>query len=202
MSKISLFTGVEGFEEFDKMARKVKTKRVHYKTPTYTKVYSNDVIDGNILTDDLTLWGKMTELYSRLANFFPVFFTNVEPSEIGEDYKAYDFGIVRVWDYNYTSEAYTHRGTIYKGQDFKVLEAEVIGSEDLGIQERLFVHESLLEYLEEGYRIEQLNWWLEELVNCFKNGCTVSSLMLALIMEGGKYLKNPPNLSRKEDIMT
>lgn len=183
MDKISLFTGVKGFEEYDKMARKVKNKRVHYKTPTYIKTYSNDVIDDKVLNDDLYMWGRMKELYARLANFFPVFFSGVYPVEEAEDYKLYDFGMVRVWDCNYTSEAYIYRGDIYKGQDFKVLEAEIIGTEDLGIQERLFIHESVLEALEEGYQIEQLNWWIEELVNYFKDGWTADNLVLAMIME-------------------
>ena len=39
MKQPSLFTGVEGLEEYDKMARKVKHKRVHHKTTTYTKFY-------------------------------------------------------------------------------------------------------------------------------------------------------------------
>lgn len=198
MKQVSLFTGVEGLEEYDKMARKVKHKRVHYKTTTYTKFYKNDVIDGKIHNNHILTWGKIRELHSRLANFFPVFFSGIEPSLQGENYKAYDFGMVRVWDNIYLSESYTHIGTVYKGQDFRVLEAEVIGTEDLNIDERLFIHESLLELLEEGYRIEQLNWWLEELVNCFKNGWTVSSLVLAMIMEGAK---NPPNPSGRRNFM-
>lgn len=182
MRRVSLFSGVEGFEHYDDMAQKVKYKRVHFKTPTYTKVYSNDKdIDGNILTEDTHIWGKMTKLYSTLANFFPIFFTNIEPSSEGEGYKTYDFGMVRVWDLSYFPEKYTYQRKEYLGQDFKVLEAEVIGTEDLNIDERLFIHENLLELLEEGYRIEQLNWWLEELVNCFKNGWTVSSLAVYLL---------------------
>ena len=199
MSKISLFTGIKGFEEFDKMARKVKHKRIHYKTPTYTKIYSNDVIDGKVLNNDLYLWGRMKELHARLSNFFPIFFNGVEPTEQGENYRYFDFGMVRVWDNTYTSETYTYRGDIYKGQDFKVLEAEIIGTEDLNIQERLYIHETVLEMLEEGYNIDQLNWYIESLVNLFKQGWTANLYVLAMIMEGAK---NPPNLDRKEDIMT
>ena len=189
MHKISLFTGVEGFEEFDKMARKVRHKRVHYKTPTYVKSYSNDVINGKVQNNDLLLWGRMKELNSRLSNFFPIFFNWVEPTEYGEDYRYFDFGMVRVWDNTYTSETYTYRGDIYKGQDFKVLEAEIIGTEDLNIQERLYIHETVLEMLEEGYNIEQLNWYIESLVNLFKQGWTANLLVLAMIMEGAKNLQ-------------
>ena len=194
MKQANLFTGIKGLEEYEKMARKVKIKRVHYKTPTYTKVYKNDVVDGKINTNDTFLWGRMREIHSLLANFFPIFFSDVVPSIETEDYKAYDFGIVRVWDNVYLPETYTHQGAIYKGQEFRVIDAEIIGSEDLNIQERIYLHETLLELLEEGYRIEQLNWYLESLVNLFKQGWTANLLVLAMIMEGAK---NPPNLEER-----
>jgi hypothetical protein len=178
---MSLFTGVKGLEEYEQMARKVKYKRVHYKTATYTKVYKNDVIDGKIQHNDIFLWGRMRKLHSLLANFFPIFFSGVEPSIIDGENKAYDLGIVRVWDNIYLPESYTHKGTIYKGQDFRVIEAEIIGSEDLNIQERLYLHETLLELLEDGYNINQLNWYIESLVNLFKQGWTANLLVLAML---------------------
>ena len=92
MKQPSLFTGVEGLEEYDKMARKVKNKRVHYKTTTYTKFYKNDIINGKIQNNHILTWGRLRQLHSQLANFFPIFFSNVEPSIIEEDYKIYDFG--------------------------------------------------------------------------------------------------------------
>jgi hypothetical protein len=195
---MNLFTGVKGLEEYDKMARKVKNKRVHYKTPTYTKVYKNDIINGKIHNNDTHSWGRMRELHARLANFFPIFFSNVEPVITEDDYRVFDFGIVRVWDNVYLPETYTHQGAIYKGQEFRVIEAEIIGSEDLNIQERIYLHETLLELLEEGYRIEQLNWYIESLVNLFKQGWTANLLVLAMIMEGAK---NPPNPSGRRNTM-
>lgn len=194
MDKISLFTGIKGFEEYDKMARKVKHKRVHYKTPTYIKTYSNDVIDGKVLNNDLYLWGRMKELNTRLSNFFPIFFNGAVPIDETEDYKFFDFGMVRVWENIYRAEMYTYRGAIYKGQEFKTLEAEIIGTEDLNIQERLYVHETVLELLEEGYNVEQLNWYIESLVNLFKQGWTANLYVLAMIMEGAK---NPPNSAER-----
>ena len=196
---VNLFQGREGFEEFDRMARKVKSKRVHYKTPTYIKTYSNDVIDGKILNNDLYIWGRMKELHTRLSNFFPIFFNGAKPIEETDDYKVFDFGMVRVWENIYRAEMYTYRGDIYKGQDFKVLEAEIIGTEDLNIQERLYIHETVLEMLEDGYNINQLNWYIESLVNLFKQGWTANLYVLAMIMEGAK---NPPNLDRREDKMS
>ena len=194
---MNLFTGIEGLEEYDKMARKVKNKRVHYKNTTYTKVYKNDVIDGKIQHNDIFLWGRMRELNKRLSNFFPIFFNGVSPCVEGEDYKVFDFGMVRVWENIYRAEMYTYRGAIYKGQEFKTLEAEIIGTEDLNIQERLYIHETVLELLEEGYNIDQLNWYIESLVNLFKQGWTANLYVLAMIMEGAK---NPPNSDERRTL--
>lgn len=177
------------YTQLEKESRKLKKKRVHYKTPTYKKFYKND-IGSNITQNDTSNWGRMRQLHLTIANFFPIFFSGVEPTITEDNYKVYDFGIVRVWDNIYLPESYTHKGAIYKGQEFRVLEAEIVGTEDLNIQERLYVHETLLELLECGYRIEQLNWYLESLVNLFKQGWTANLLVLAMIMEGAK---NPPN---------
>ena len=189
MKQANLFTGIKGLEQYDLMARKVKNKRVHYKTTTYTKFYKEDIAFGKTYNNTL-IWGRMRQLHLTIANFFPIFFSGVEPTITEDNYKVYDFGIVRVWDNIYLPESYTHQGAIYKGQEFRVLEAEIIGSEDLNIQERLYLHETLLELLECGYRIEQLNWYLESLVNLFKQGWTANLLVLAMILEGAK---NPPN---------
>lgn len=37
---MSLFTGVEGFEEHEKAYLSIKPKRIHYDTPTYLKFYT------------------------------------------------------------------------------------------------------------------------------------------------------------------
>lgn len=189
MKQANLFTGIKGLEQYDLMARKVKQKRVHYKNTTYTKVYKEDVVEGKS-NNNTFLWGKMRELHIRLSNFFPIFFSGAVPIEENEDYRVYDFGMIRVWENIYYPETYTYRGDIYKGQEFKTVEAEIIGTEDLNIQERLYIHETVLEMLEDGYSIDQLNWYIESLVNLFKQGWTANLYVLAMIMEGAK---NPPN---------
>ena len=83
------------YTQLEKESRKLKKKRVHYKTPTYKKFYKND-IGSNITQNDTSNWGRMRQLHLTIANFFPIFFSNVEPSIIEEDYRVYDFGIVRV----------------------------------------------------------------------------------------------------------
>ena len=207
---VNIFTdekgqSLSGYENEYGMSRKVKTKRIHYTNPTYKKDYGSDAVDGKL---DMERWGKMEAVYKRLANFFPIFLPNSllshlctgELVENTEECLAYNFGMVRSWKNNYYEENYTYRGETFKGQEFEDVGAEVKGTGDLNVEERLFVHEELLEALEEGYEIDQLNWWLEEMVNYFQQGATVGSYCLALLLlaEG---TKNPPNLDRKEDCM-
>lgn len=126
---------------------KLKKKRIHYKTPTYTKFYKNDIQTDGTINNDLCTWGKIKEIYTKIACFFPILF----PKEIKE---YYDFlGVnpnvkIRVWVTRYQKDTYTYKGQIYTGQEFIVTEAEIIGTEDLSIEERLYLHELLLERLE------------------------------------------------------
>lgn len=203
---VNLFTDEEGnarrgSEAHYSLSRKVKKKRVHYSTPTYKKDYGKDAVDGKL---DMDTWGRMEELYKRLANFFPIFLQGSLLSHLckgelvrdDEEQTVFDFGMVRSWKNKYYEEAYTYRGQIFKGQEFEDVGAEIKGTEDLNIQERLFIHEELLDALEEGYEIEQLNQWLEEMVNYFQHGATASSYCIALLLLG-EGVKNPPNPSER-----
>lgn len=120
-----------------------KSKRVHYKNPK-RKVYKDLIKDGEFITDDMALWGKMKSVYAALANYFPPPLFSLSDSEF------FDCGCVRVWKSLYTAEIYEHSGTTFNGQNFTVLEAEIIGSENLPVQERLFLHELLLDRLRSG----------------------------------------------------
>lgn len=175
----------------------IPKKRVHYKKPTYNKSYKNDVIHSQTLTtnskplpnergnttikDDNLTWGRMKELYQILANYFPY------PILCAGVDEYVDTGIIRTYKSEYVAEKYLYQGDdgitrIYKGQEFTIWEAEIIGTEDLGINERLFVHELLIEYLDKGYQIEQLNMWISEIVNWFLQGFTAENMTIFLLL--------------------
>lgn len=168
----------------------IKKKRVHYKNTTYTKFYKNDVIQGNDIKvkNDNATWGKMNQLYQILANYFP--YPLFQGNKQYSDTNFIDNGIIRTYKTQYKKENYLYRGDdgitrLYKGQDFEVREAEIIGTEDLGINERLFLHETLIEYLDMGYKIEQLSMWIEEMINWFLQGVTVEQFILFLLILNG-----------------
>ncbi len=120
-----------------------KPKRVHYKN-TKRKVYKELIQDGEFLSDDMALWGEMKSVYAALANYFP------PPLFSFNDSEFFDCGIVRVWKSVYTAESYEYSGTIFNGQNFTVLEAEIIGTENLPVNVRLFLHKLLLDRLRAG----------------------------------------------------
>ena len=202
--KITIFTGKHKIG--DDLAQKVKSKRIHYTDTKKHKNYENDKIDGQVVINDIDNYERLTACYQQLANIYPVFAQQslFAQSNIGtlyyedEEVVAYDYGLIRTWLNKYYKEWYWYQGKQYLGQEFEARTAEIIGTEDLNIQERLYIHETVLEMLEDGYNIDQLNWYIESLVNLFKQGWTANLYVLAMIMEGAK---NPPNLDRKEDIM-
>lgn len=175
---------LEGFEEAYQMSRKVKHKRQHYSTPTYIKDYSSDIVDGKI---DSATYGEMALLYKRLSNHFPIYVSGglfaTEGELISEDEERiiYDFGMVRSWKNYYYKEKFSYRGETYEGQEFVDVGAEIKGTEDLGIEERLWLHSCLLDRLEDGERIEDMNWELESVVNLFLQGVRLRDLLVIAV---------------------
>lgn len=179
----NLLTTVEGAASAEALEayKNLPKKRIHYRKTTYTKTYKNyQDAEGNIF-DDISTWGRMNTLYTLLGNLCIGHWT-----ELGGKNKNFDIGILRYKLIEYKKEDYNYQGNEYIGTPYKFGEAEIIGSELLGIEERLFLHETLLEYLEEGYRIEQLNGWIESLLNLCLQGYSARLIVLALIlMKGG-----------------
>ena len=78
----------------------------------------------------------------------------------------------------YYKETYTHRGTIYLGQEFEDVGAEIKGTEDLGLEERIWLHSCLLDRLEDGEEIDRMNAEIEYIVNLFLNGVRLRDLLV------------------------
>lgn len=166
-----------GFEDAQNAYKSLPKKRIHNKIPTYFKSYENyQDIEGNVFNDEET-WGRMDTVYLLLSNWCHGAIT-----ELGKKNKIFDYGILRYRRSEYDNEEYTYQGKRYKDLPFQYTQAEIIGSELLGIEERLFLHETLLEYLEEDYKIEQLNGWIESLLNLCLQGFSARTIVLMLIL--------------------
>ena len=197
VEKNYIFADNEDFAIYNSMAKKVKTKRIHYKYTNSHKVYSNDVIDNNSVKDDIYLWEKITELSKMLASQYPVFFEqgllfNFNNGTLhfkSDDCIAFDFGLIRSWRTKYFGEKYTYKGKQYRELPCEEITAEIIGTEDLNATERVFLLTTTLDYLEAGYTINQLNFWLESLVNIFKQGQTANNLIMSMILFPSELFK-------------
>lgn len=185
--KITIFTGKH--KEGDDLAQKVKGKRIHYKHTKNHKNYENDKIEGKVIIDDLDNYERLTACYQQLANLYPVFaqtslFAGNNQGVLfyeDDEVVAYDYGLIRTWVNKYYKEYYWYQGKRYLGQEFEARTAEIIGSEDFNIQEKLYLHERLINFLEQGYTLEQVSWDIESLINLFEQGWTANLLVLAML---------------------
>lgn len=132
---VNLFSDVEGFEEADELVQKLNArKRGFYQTKA--KLF------------ELSSYHRMKQLYSKLANFLPrPLFTNEEAIS--------DYDGIRVWHSVYLPEEYEYEGKIYVGEQFTFAEAEIIGTENFNITDRIMLHEKLIKLLRE--RVELKN---------------------------------------------
>lgn len=169
-SMLNLFTNQEGFEDALTNFLSLKKKRVHYKRTTYTKVYKNDVVNGEVITDDVIRWGELRKIYIELANYFP------PPLFLQSDNEYTDTGIIRTWHQVYQNETYNYKGTIYKGQNFQVSEAEIIGTEDFNIDERLYLHKELLERIKAQEKLEVIFKDMQNKVRKLQQGYKIAEL--------------------------
>ncbi len=178
--------------EYEKLRiEALKSKRIRYKNSKYTKFYEEDTHFDGSQTDSINTWGNMNRLYIELANMFPyplAFDTERQKNIVQEDDNTFyiDTGMIRTYKICYQKGKYKHRGDDgiireYDGEEFNYNYAEVIGTEDFGINERLFIHSELINYLYEGYKIQELNIWLENFVNLFKQGWTAELLIVLLL---------------------
>ena len=158
VAQLSLFSQHDDFKEFDILWRKQKKKRVHYKTPTYRKAYKNDINDDGFIKDDIKTWGRMNKVYQELAGFFPM-------TELKDGTYIKENEFMRYWCEKYDREIYQFEGNTYKGQDFRVITAEIIGSEFMRIDKRLQLHENVLKLLKNNADKKFIKKYIDEVLS-------------------------------------
>lgn len=150
--RLTLFSGQEGFEHAEALAKSLKPPRVRYKKATYTKIYKNDIINAienkKFIRDDEALWGEMKKVYTELAGYF------IGQIPFGSPETEFDFEFVRIRKQEYTNKPYMYQGVRYKEIPDKFIEAEIKGTEALPIEDRLNIHKAFLNCLKQGYSLE------------------------------------------------
>ena len=126
---------VEDYMTKEEIAKQER-KRGHYKT----KELKIDTI--------INPYTEMKNLYQQLAGFMPIpLFSNKT--------EVFSCLNVRIWHYVYNRNKYTYQGEICEGEDFKVVEAEIIGTENLYIDDRIRLHKELINMLSNGIKLEK-----------------------------------------------
>ncbi len=132
---VNLFSDVEGFEEADELVQLLNArKRGYYNTKP-------KVVEYNPYT-------HMQKLYTQLASFLPI------PLFLKEE-AVFDYNGVKGWYLPYEPEEYEYENEIFKGEQFNVIEAEITGTENFNITDRIQLHEKLINLLKQ--RVELKN---------------------------------------------
>lgn len=156
-----------------------RSKRRHYKKATYNKVYQS-FSD----TDDLQLWHKFCDLSMNIANYYAESVFN-----FGSQEKVITGNGFTIHIEHYKKGSYTYKGALYNGQDFTATTVDVVGAEDLRIEERVFLLEIIYDYLKNRKNMNELAILLKQNVFLLKNGFTARSLILALLFLLPQYKK-------------
>ena len=92
----------------------------------------------------------MANLYRKLGDFTP----DKEACCKKNIIRNWGTGI-RFWHTAYNKGKYNYQGEEYEGEAFEVTEAEIIGTEDLYIDDRIRLHEELINLLRNDVDIEK-----------------------------------------------
>lgn len=130
-----------------------------------------------------TNWEKMQYIYTQLANYCPL--PLFESSK-----EVFDINGLRLWCTNYECNEYTYLTSSgvfenYTGERFKVIEAEISGTENWHIEDRIFLHELLLNDLRSGYDIKSAMEKISPDFNRIKNKYRSSEIVKWLKLHRG-----------------
>ncbi len=153
----NLFTGVVGFEEFDKEVKQHESrKRGKYNKKIQTDNKYQYLL---ILSQLINPYTYISEIYNHLAiKYVPV-------PLLSKDEAGFYFNGLKVWYSVYPPDTYLYydyptlgiegNGDKYSGEDFQIFEAELIGTENFNVIDRIDLHIRLLDILGQGVELKQ-----------------------------------------------
>lgn len=159
MNELNLFSNNPEFAEYDKMIKDAnKNKRGHYQKHLKPIIYNP--------------YTEIKDLYRKLANFLPLplfqtetevfHYTINENQQNSKNTVANGIKGVTAWYTTYTDEEYEYidakfedeKNGTYQGDNFKVIEAEIDGTENFYVEDRIELHKELISYLSQGITLE------------------------------------------------
>lgn len=142
MNELNLFSSNLDFEQYDKMIKDIqKSKRGPYQKHNKPIIYNP--------------YTEIKDLYRKLADFLPMPLFSSEK-------EVFHFPGVTAWYMQYYIEEYEYIDAKFKdeengtflGEDFKVVEVEITGTENFDLYDRIELHKELIAYLAQGISLE------------------------------------------------
>lgn len=142
----NLFTGQDGFEELDNIVKLHESrKRGKYNKKVVTKDY-NPYTYINEIYNKIAVKHTSLPLFSREETAFC--FNGLRVTYSVYDPEEYIY-------YDYPTQGAEGNGELCQGEDFQVYQAELIGTEYMTVEDRIYLHDKLIEYLEQGVELKQ-----------------------------------------------
>lgn len=131
---INLFSNIEGFEEADELVQSLNArKRGCYNTKP-------KVIEYNPYT-------HMQKLYTQLGDLIGI-------RLFSKDDAVFRYRGIKIWSLIYTSEEYEYEGKSYPGEQFQINQAEIRGTENFIIKDRIKLHEKFINLLQQHVELK------------------------------------------------
>jgi hypothetical protein len=157
MVALNLFSNQKGFEEFDNVVKlRESRKRGKYNKKVTTNNQYQFLL---ILAQLINPYSYISTIYNHIAN------TYLTMPLLSNDEAAFYYQGLNVWYsvyepvtytyYDYPTQGFEGKGDICPGEDFKIFEAELIGTENFSVTDRIDLHIRLLDLLEQGVQLKQ-----------------------------------------------
>lgn len=103
---------------------------------------------------------EISQIYSQIANYLPIpIMTNGQ--------ERFNYEHLTLWYSQYNIENYLYQGEEFIGEDFKIIGAELKGTENMFINERLYLHRKLLELIKNGLSVYEAAERIQPLIKKF-----------------------------------
>lgn len=112
---------------------------------------------------------EVQDIYYEIALLLNPSILFQPPKEESIEFKYFNFRHVA-----YNDELYTYDGEEYRGENFNIINAELKGTETLGIKERVFLHRSFLNLVNQGNSVKQAAEIMQPIILKFQEGMIFS----------------------------
>lgn len=162
-NNLCLFTGKNGFEEFDEIVKLHEArKRGKYNKKVQTDNKYQFLL---ILSHLINPFSYLSEINNYIAMKY------VTMPLLSKEEAAFSYKGLNVYYLVYEPDTYTYydyptqgaegMDSICNGEDFQIFEAELTGTENFYIQDRLDLHIRLIDLLDQGVQLEQATSMLQ-----------------------------------------